>query len=253
MSGRRTVGGSSGRRAPRRAWGRQRRRSPRPRPSRPQGRVLPSTARGASGRHRRLEPQRLVEHRAGAGVDLERVRLAPLRYNATMSSPPGLQRRVRGHDGLQVADDLQVPTEREGDLGALGEAARRSSSNRAASAVARCSVTKSLKGSPRHRASAPRRTPAGGGARSPGRRRPPQRRSRRPHLRGEVEGVHLGRIDVRAVADTVTGDQLAGADAAERPPQRGPGSAARSSDPPAGWSRTRAGRRGRSRGSSGPA
>ena len=59
---------------------------------------------------------------AGAGVHVEGVGLAAAAVQRDHQQPgQGLQGRVLGDDRLQVADDLDVPAERQGDLGALGQ------------------------------------------------------------------------------------------------------------------------------------
>ena len=73
-------------------------------------------------RQRRLEPEGLVQDVPGAGVDLEGVGLPAAAVQRDHQQPgQGLQGRVVGDDRLQVGDDLAVPAEREGDLGAFGQ------------------------------------------------------------------------------------------------------------------------------------
>ena len=73
-------------------------------------------------RERRLQPERLVQDVAGAGVDLQRVGLpATAVQRHHQQAGHGLQGGVLGHERLEVGDDLLVPAEREGDLGTFGD------------------------------------------------------------------------------------------------------------------------------------
>ena len=165
----------------------------------------------------------------------------------------GLQGRVRGHQRFQVADDLQMPAERQSHLGTLDE-----------SGQAQLHQPGGLRGRPllghevAERLASPQtqRVVVGPqvalleltGCGSRGRVG-----SCRPNFVDEVEGIDLGRVDVGAIADAVTvtsssTPSLQALGAASRP-----GSAGRSSGLPAGWPRTTAGRRAGWPGWSGPA
>ena len=76
-------------------------------------------------RHRGFEAEGLVEDVAGAGVHLECVGLAAAAVEGDhQQTGERLQGRVVGDDRFEVGDDLEVPAQRQRDLGAFGESRR---------------------------------------------------------------------------------------------------------------------------------
>jgi hypothetical protein len=73
-------------------------------------------------RHRRLQPELVVEHAARAAVDLERIGLAAGAVQREhQRSGQHLQGGVLGEDGFQVRDHVAVVPEGERQLGTFGE------------------------------------------------------------------------------------------------------------------------------------
>ena len=134
-------------------------------------------------RHRRFEAEGLVEHLPGAGVHVEGVGL-PAAAVQRQHQQPGerLQGRVTGDDRFEVADDFQVPTERQRDLGAFG-----------------------------HR-SQPELGEAGGFGGGPLFDREVAERVTTPQRERVVIGLHVGRLDA-AVVGCVRGGRARGPDA----------------------------------------